>query len=36
MGRTSDARERLIEAMSELIWLGSYGSTSIISVSVPK
>ena len=29
MGRTSDARERLIEAMSELIWLGSYGSTSV-------
>jgi TetR/AcrR family transcriptional repressor of nem operon len=29
MGRTSDAREKLIEAMSELIWLGSYGSTSV-------
>lgn len=29
MGRTSDAKERLIEAMSELIWLGSYGSTSV-------
>lgn len=29
MGRTSDARERLIEAMNELIWLGSYGSTSV-------
>ena len=29
MGRTSDARARLIEAMSELIWLGSYGSTSV-------
>jgi TetR/AcrR family transcriptional regulator, transcriptional repressor for nem operon len=29
MGRTSDARERLIEAMSALIWLGSYGSTSV-------
>lgn len=29
MGRTSDARQRLIEAMSQLIWLGSYGSTSV-------
>ncbi len=29
VGRTSDAKERLIEAMSELIWLGSYGSTSV-------
>jgi TetR/AcrR family transcriptional regulator, transcriptional repressor for nem operon len=29
MGRTSDARERLIEAMGELIWTGSYGSTTI-------
>ena len=29
MGRTSDARERLIGAMNELIWLGSYGSTSV-------
>ncbi len=32
MGRTSDAKERLIEAMSELIWLGSYGSTSVDDV----
>ena len=29
MGRTSDARERLLEAMMELIWVGSYGSTSV-------
>src|SRR5215471_10198431 len=29
MGRTSDARERLIEAIAELIWVGSYGSTSV-------
>lgn len=29
MGRTSDAKERLIEAVSELIWHGSYGSTTI-------
>lgn len=29
MGRTSDARERLIEAMIELIWTGSYGRTSV-------
>ncbi len=29
MGRTSDARERLIEAMIELIWIGSYGRTSV-------
>jgi TetR/AcrR family transcriptional repressor of nem operon len=29
MGRTSDAKERLIEAMIELIWTGSYGSTSV-------
>lgn len=29
MGRTSDAKQRLIEAVSELIWLGSYGSTTI-------
>jgi TetR/AcrR family transcriptional repressor of nem operon len=29
MGRTSNARERLIEAISELIWVGSYGSTSV-------
>jgi TetR/AcrR family transcriptional regulator, transcriptional repressor for nem operon len=29
MGRTSDARERLIEGIAELIWVGSYGSTTI-------
>lgn len=29
MGRTSDAKERLIEAVIELIWVGSYGSTSV-------
>ena len=29
MGRTSTARERLMEAISRLIWCGSYGSTTI-------
>ena len=29
MGRVSDAKERLMEAVSELIWSGSYGSTTI-------
>ena len=29
MGRTSDAKERLMEAVKELIWTGSYGSTTI-------
>jgi TetR/AcrR family transcriptional regulator, transcriptional repressor for nem operon len=29
MGRVTDARERLIEAVIELIWTGSYGSTSV-------
>jgi TetR/AcrR family transcriptional repressor of nem operon len=29
MGRTSTAKDRLIEAMIELIWTGSYGSTSV-------
>src|SRR3954451_1637534 len=29
MGRVSDARERLMEAIAELIWTGSYGSTTI-------
>lgn len=29
MGRTSTAKDRLIEAMIELIWIGSYGSTSV-------
>ena len=29
MGRISDAKERLIKAVGELIWTGSYGSTTI-------
>jgi TetR/AcrR family transcriptional repressor of nem operon len=29
MGRSSDAKERLMEAVTELIWHGSYGSTTI-------
>lgn len=29
MGRTSDAKERLVEATMELIWTGSYGTTSV-------
>jgi len=29
MGRVSDAKERLMKAVSELIWTGSYGSTTI-------
>jgi len=29
MGRVSDAKERLMKAVSELMWLGSYGSTTI-------
>src|SRR5262245_52636537 len=29
MGRISNARERLMEAIAELIWVGSYGSTTI-------
>lgn len=29
MGRVSDARERLMEAVRELIWTGSYGNTTI-------
>lgn len=29
MGRVSDAKERLLEAMLELIWTGSYGRTSV-------
>jgi len=29
MGRVSDAKERLIEAVLELIWTGSYGSTTV-------
>src|SRR5262245_45881042 len=29
MGRVSDAKERLMEAIQELIWTGSFGSTTI-------
>jgi TetR/AcrR family transcriptional repressor of nem operon len=29
MGRVSDAKEKLMDAVSELIWTGSYGSTTI-------
>ena len=29
MGRVSDAKERLMEAVTELIWHGSYGSTTV-------
>src|SRR5436309_15018841 len=29
MGRVSDAKQRLMEAVKELIWTGSYGSTTI-------
>ena len=29
MGRTSDARQRLMDAVLNLIWSGSYGSTTI-------
>src|SRR5207249_8191605 len=29
MGRVSDAKERLMEAVLELIWTSSYGSTTI-------
>lgn len=29
MGRTSDAKERLIAAVLELFWTGSYGGTSV-------
>lgn len=29
MGRVSDAKQRLMEAVGELIWSGSYGSTTI-------
>jgi TetR/AcrR family transcriptional repressor of nem operon len=29
MGRVSDAKEKLMEAMMELIWTGSYGTTSV-------
>ncbi len=29
MGRVSNAKERLMEAVKELVWTGSYGSTTI-------
>lgn len=29
MGRVSDAKEKLMKAVSELIWTGSYGATTI-------
>src|SRR3954464_13018053 len=29
MGRASDAKEKLMDAVVELIWTGSYGSTTI-------
>src|SRR5437763_15425410 len=29
MGRVSDAKERLMDAVRELIWTGSFGSTTI-------
>ncbi|TAK98721.1 MAG: TetR/AcrR family transcriptional regulator, partial [Verrucomicrobia bacterium] len=29
MGRVSDAKTRLMEAVRELIWTGSFGSTTI-------
>ena len=29
MGRVSDAKERLMNSLTELIWTGSYGSTTI-------
>jgi TetR/AcrR family transcriptional regulator, transcriptional repressor for nem operon len=29
MGRPSDAKQKLMDAVSELIWTGSYGSTTI-------
>ena len=29
MGRTSNARQQLMEAVSQLIWVGSYGTTTI-------
>ena len=29
MGRTSTAKDRLIEAVLELLWTGSYGGTSV-------
>src|SRR3982751_2116905 len=32
MGRVSDARQRLMQAVLQLIWSGSYGSTTIDSI----
>src|SRR5476651_1030756 len=32
MGRVSDAKERLMDAVLELIWSGSYGSTTIDAI----
>jgi TetR/AcrR family transcriptional repressor of nem operon len=29
MGRVSDAKEKLLKAVAELIWTGSYGSTTV-------
>jgi TetR/AcrR family transcriptional repressor of nem operon len=29
MGRVSDAKQRLMDAVTELIWHGSYGTTTI-------
>ena len=29
MGRVSDAKVKLMDAVTELIWTGSYGSTTI-------
>ena len=34
MGRVSDANERLIKAVAELIWTGSFGSTTIDQICV--
>ena len=32
MGRVSDAKQRLMDAVLELIWSGSYGSTTIDNI----
>jgi TetR/AcrR family transcriptional regulator, transcriptional repressor for nem operon len=32
MGRTSDAKERLLDSMMELIWLGNYSSASVDAI----
>ena len=32
MGRTSDAKQRLMDAVTELVWTGSYGRTTIDSI----